>query len=226
MSKSAEGIVAGEVSLRACRNTGDAERLFHGRGRCFPGAEGLCADWYEPLLFITLYEEKFEALAAPAIAAARESLGQRIGCVMMQRRYLDGSPSEVIEGKLPVQPRALEAGLFYLLRPGEAQNIGFFGDMSKGRALVRERADKKRVLNLFSYTCSFSVSALAGGAEKVVNLDMNRGALIAGRENHLINGLEPRRASFLAHDLFKSFSKLRKLAPFDLIIADPPTSQG
>ncbi|PLX40970.1 MAG: SAM-dependent methyltransferase [Deltaproteobacteria bacterium] len=219
-------IVAGELLARASRVAGEATRLFHGRGGTFPGAEGLCADWFEPLLFITLYGEEAEALTAPLINAAKEALGERVGSIMIQRRYLGGSPAELIEGSLPDKPLAVEGGLSYLIRPGEAQNIGFFGDMSKGRALVRNRANKKRVLNLFSYTCSFSVAALAGGAESVVNLDMSRGALSLGRENHMVNGFDLRRAAFLCHDLFKSFSKLRKLAPFDMVIVDPPTSQG
>ena len=75
-------------------------------------------------------------------------------------------------------------------------------------------------------TCSFSVAALAGGAQQVVNLDMNRGALALGRENHRLNGLELRRATVLAHDLFKSFGKVKKLGPYDLIVIDPPTAQG
>jgi 23S rRNA (cytosine1962-C5)-methyltransferase len=55
---------------------------------------------------------------------------------------------------------------------------------------------------------------------------MHRGALELGRQNHRDNGLDLRRASFLAHDLFKSFSKLRRLGPFDLAIVDPPSHQG
>jgi 23S rRNA (cytosine1962-C5)-methyltransferase len=91
---------------------------------------------------------------------------------------------------------------------------------------VRGLASGLRVLNLFAYTCSFSVAALAGGATKVVNLDMNKGALALGRDNHRDNGLDLRKVSFLDHDLFKSFGKLKKLGPFELIILDPPTDQG
>ncbi|MEA3545328.1 MAG: class I SAM-dependent methyltransferase, partial [Thermodesulfobacteriota bacterium] len=75
-------------------------------------------------------------------------------------------------------------------------------------------------------SCSFSVAALAGGATQVVNLDMSRSALELGRVNHQLNNLDLRSASFLAMELFRSKSKLRKLAPFDLIICDPPATQG
>jgi 23S rRNA (cytosine1962-C5)-methyltransferase len=121
---------------------------------------------------------------------------------------------------------ALEAGLRFRLRLGQGPNIGFFPDMAVGRQLARERAGGKRVLNLFAYTCGFSVAALAGGARQVVNLDMNRGALELGRLNHRINGLDTRQVSFLPLELFRSFGKLTRLAPFDLAICDPPATQG
>jgi 23S rRNA (cytosine1962-C5)-methyltransferase len=60
----------------------------------------------------------------------------------------------------------------------------------------------------------------------VINLDMSRSALAAGRTNHRLNQLDERRASFLCLELFRSFSRLKKLAPFDLIICDPPYAQG
>jgi 23S rRNA (cytosine1962-C5)-methyltransferase len=81
------------------------------------------------------------------------------------------------------------------------------------------------VLNLFAYTCGFSVAAIAGGAERVVNLDMSRPALSRGRDNHRLNGHDLGRVSFLGHDLFNSWGKLRKDGPFELIIVDPPSFQ-
>ena len=47
--------------------------------------------------------------------------------------------------------------------------------MKNGRAFVRENAKDKNVLNLFSYTCAFSVAAKLGGARSVVNIDMSKG---------------------------------------------------
>ncbi len=139
---------------------------------------------------------------------------------------MPNAPGRMLQGVMPENLEALEAGLSFRLRLGEAQNIGFFPDMAVGRQLVRERAAGKRVLNLFAYSCSFSVAALAGGAAQVVNLDMNRGALELGRLNHRLNGLNLRRASFLPLEFFRSVCKLRKLGPFDLVICDPPAAQG
>ncbi|MEN0105720.1 MAG: class I SAM-dependent methyltransferase, partial [Pseudomonas sp.] len=94
-----------------------------------------------------------------------------------------------------------------------------------GRRWVREHAGGKRVLNLFAYTCGFSVAAIAGGAQQVVNLDMAKGALNRGRDNHRLNQQNLSQVSFLGHELFKSWSAVKRHAPYDLIIIDPPTFQ-
>ena len=201
-----------------------ARRLFHGRGGCFPGWEALTVDWYRPVALITLHAPT--PCLDEVVHGVEAVVGEPLACVLAQHRHLPDTPWQCLRGALPDPVWAWEAGLRYRLRLGRGQNIGFFPDMSAGRALVRRLADGRRVLNLFAYTCSFSVAALAGGATQVVNLDMNRGALEAGRENHRDNGLELRRASFLAHDLFKSFGKLRRLGPFDLVVVDPPSHQG
>ena len=38
--------------------------------------------------------------------------------------------------------------------------------------------------------------------------------------------MDLRQASFLPLELFRSFNRLKRLAPFDLIICDPPAEQG
>jgi len=97
--------------------------------------------------------------------------------------------------------------------------------MREGRRWVREHAQAARVLNLFAYSCAFSVAAMAGGAASVVNLDMSRGALARGRDNHQLNAQDQRDVRFLGHDLLKSWGKLRKLGPYDLVLIDPPSFQ-
>ena len=80
------------------------------------------------------------------------------------------------------------------------------------------------MLNLFAYTCAFSVVALQAGAKQVVNVDMSHGALAIGQQNHPLNGLST-GASFLAHDIFKTWGKITRSGPYDLVIVDPPSYQ-
>ncbi|MEA3361743.1 MAG: class I SAM-dependent methyltransferase [Thermodesulfobacteriota bacterium] len=216
--------IKSEITKR--KTTGDdSRRLFHGRGHCFPGYEDLVIDWFKPVVLVTLYQQRDDFWLVQLVSLLHCQLVD-VGAIILQERYLPGSPSRILSGELPAEINAVEAGLIYRLRLNGAQNIGFFPDMAQGRALVREIGQGKKVLNLFSYTCSFSVAALSAGATQVVNLDMNRGALKLGKLNHRLNGLDIRKASFLPIELFRSFSRLRKLTPFDLIVCDPPTEQG
>jgi len=207
-------------------SSGEARRLFHGRGRCFTGYDDLVIDFFPPVVMVILYRQRPQAWLDELAQTLITTLPDQLEAILLQERFLTNSPSRLLQGTLPEELVALEAGLSFRLRLGEAQNAGFFPDMAIGRQLVRERAKGKRILNLFAYSCSFSVAALAGGAAQVVNLDMNRGALELGKLNHRINNIDLRQASFLPLEFFRSLSKLRKLGPFDLVICDPPASQG
>ncbi|HDS1738136.1 class I SAM-dependent methyltransferase [Pseudomonas sp. BP8] len=206
----------------------ETRRLFHGRGRCWPGLEQITVDWLQGVLLVALFREPAEGQLAALEAMLRKlaQAPQWTGeAILIQHRYLPDSPGQWLLGE-PVQQReVVEDGLTYLLDLGVRQNNGLFLDMRYGRRWVREQAAGKRVLNLFAYTCGFSVTAMAGGAVQVVNLDMAKSALSRGRENHRLNGHDVGQVAFLGHELFKSWGKVRKYGPYDLIIIDPPTFQ-
>ena len=145
--------------------------------------------------------------------------------LLLQHRDRQGSPMDVLWGQSSDYQDVIESGLTYKLDLGRNQNNGLFLDMRYGRDWVREHAAGKRVLNLFAYTCGFSVAAIAGGADYVVNLDMAKAALSRGRDNHHLNNHDLKKVSFLGHELFKSWGKVRKMGPYDLIIIDPPSFQ-
>jgi 23S rRNA (cytosine1962-C5)-methyltransferase len=109
----------------------------------------------------------------------------------------------------------------------KGQNHGLFLDMAEGRRWVRDHLAARpgaKVLNLFAYTCAFSVVAMQAGARHVVNLDMSHGALAIGKQNHALNGLTA-GVSFLPHDVFTTWGKINRSGPYDLIIVDPPSYQ-
>ena len=97
--------------------------------------------------------------------------------------------------------------------------------MKNGRDWVRINSKSKRVLNLFSYTCGFSVAAIAGGASSVYNIDISSPVLSTGRENHLLNNQEVENVRFEKLNVLKSFGRITKKRPYDLLICDPPTFQ-
>ena len=103
--------------------------------------------------------------------------------------------------------------------------ISYLSDSDReARAEVGADAPGARVLNLFAYTCAFSVAALQGGAAHVVNIDMARGAIATGQQNHQLHGLHG-GAVFLAHDIFHSWGKITRAGPYELVIVDPPSYQ-
>ncbi|MCG3724448.1 methyltransferase [Vibrio cincinnatiensis] len=220
-----------ELNHQLAKAPNEVRRLFHGRGRKWTGLEQLTADWLQGQLVVTLYKEVdteyLEALTQGLVALVDSPLWQEKAgqCVLLQHRYTNGAPSQVIVGELDTHPIVQENGLSYQLTVGTNQNMGLFLDMRLGREWVRDQAKQKNVLNLFAYTCGFSVAAISGGADKVVNVDMARGSLAKGRENHKLNGHNLNQVSFLGYDIFKSWRKITHSGPYDLIIIDPPSFQ-
>ncbi|KHT64903.1 methyltransferase [Photobacterium gaetbulicola] len=209
----------------------EVRRLFHGRGRCWPGLEQLTVDWLSGQVLVSLFKEPSEEFLAQ-LHRILETLSatpvwQQSGAtsLLLQHRDRQGSPMEVLWGESREYQDVVENGLTFKLDLGRKQNNGLFLDMRYGRDWVMRHAEGKRVLNLFAYTCGFSVAAIAGGAEHVVNLDMAKAALSRGRDNHHLNKHDLSKVSFLGHELFKSWGKVRKLGPYDLIIIDPPSFQ-
>ncbi|GGK01115.1 class I SAM-dependent methyltransferase [Pseudomonas matsuisoli] len=209
----------------------EARRLFHGRGRRWPGLEHITVDWLQGVLLVSLFkpvEPDFAtALRAhlTALAASPGWAASGAHTLTLQHRYTPEAACEWLAGDAQGQHTVNEDGLRYGLTLGRNQNAGLFLDMRYGRQWVKAHAQGRRVLNLFAYTCGFSVAAIAGGAEHVVNLDMARSALNQGRENHRLNDHDLSRVSFLGHELFKSWGKVRRGGPYDLVIIDPPSFQ-
>lgn len=200
-------------------------RLFHGRGNAYDGYNFLTVDSADKVLFAVLFEANTEEEAIITMLRDFYIAEGKWEILVVQQRYLKDAPSVILEGQIPTQTFAIENGLKYHINFLSAQNIGFFPDMKIGRSFVRENAKGKNILNLFSYTCSFSVAAIHGGATAVVNVDINKNVLTTGRENHRLNGLDTKKVQFMPYNILKSWSRIRKAGPYDLIIIDPPSFQ-
>lgn len=200
------------------------KRIFHGRGGLYEGYKNLIVDSIDTILSVAFYSEVEQEEALLALFHAFIEKTQHTTLVL-QRRYLKGHPSEVLHGTLADDLFVVENGMKIKLNLTSNKNSGYFPDMKVGRKFVRENAKDKSVLNLFSYTCAFSVAASLGGATKISNIDMSKGALSTGRANHHLNDIEMRGISFHPYNILKSFSRIKKKGPYDLIIIDPPTFQ-
>ena len=205
--------------------TQEYTRLFHGRGNTYERYTFLTIDSVDKVLFAVLFEANDEEEAIVSMLRDLYTTEAKWETLIIQQRYIKDAPSTIIEGQMPAQTFAIENTLKYHINFLNAQNIGFFPDMKIGRSFVRENAKDKNVLNLFSYTCSFSVSAIEGGAVSVVNVDMNKNVLTTGRENHRLNTLDTKKVQFMPYNILKSWSRIKKAGPYDLIIIDPPSFQ-
>ncbi|MFT5721625.1 MAG: 23S rRNA (cytosine1962-C5)-methyltransferase [Motiliproteus sp.] len=204
------------------RHSTEVLRLFHGRGHCYEGLAHINVDLLGSVLLITLYQSETSEALLPLVAAAK---AQGIPGVVVQYRYQQTGPVEWLSGEPASTLVVTEEGLKFELQLGQSQNMGLFLDMINGRRWVRDHARNCNVLNLFAYTCGFSVAAMAGGADSVVNLDMSKGALKRGQRNHQLNAENSRGVRFLPHELFRSWGKLKKLGPYERVIIDPPSFQ-
>ncbi len=206
-------------------------RVFHGRGELYPGCEHWTLDAYPPVWVLTSYqpvapaevEQIGEALRTRWAALAP---GQPLNWVFQTRQEVHAH-TEVMAGTVPEPHVVNESGSLYRVHLLKGYNHGLFLDMAEGRRWVRDYVAAQagvRVLNLFAYTCAFSVVALQAGAREVINVDMSSGALAIGRQNHQLNGLT-QGAQFLAHDIFNSWGKITRQGPYGLVILDPPSYQ-
>lgn len=206
----------------------DAQRIFHGRGGLHPGCEPWSLDAYPPVFLLT----SFQPVDEVALTTVRQALSRRWNEIApgeilnwaFQTRLDGRTETRLMTGTVPEPHVVNEQGARFLVHVLKGQNHGLFLDMAQGRQWVRERAHGCKVLNLFAYTCAFSVVALQAGARQVINVDMSQGAMAIGQQNHALNDVKA-GASFLTHDIFKTWGKITRSGPYHLVIVDPPSYQ-
>ncbi|EIK93975.1 SAM-dependent methyltransferase [Pseudomonas sp. M47T1] len=221
----------------------DCYRLFHGSQE---GAGGLTVDRYGPQLMVQSFHQSLEA---PDLLAIHEAVNAELGLELLlvyndrskgnSRIDRQGSVHQPEEAAL-VDLVGHEWGLNYRVRGRHAgQDPLLFLDLRNARGWVKANSQGKSVLNLFAYTCGVGLSAAAGGARDVCNLDFAEGNLAVGKENGALNPqLVP--MSFVQSDYFPAIRQLAGLPisqrrgqklpsyprleqrQYDLVFLDPP----
>jgi len=214
------------LEKNALNLTNEFKRIFHGRGEVYENWKFLTIDSIDDILSVAFYSEISLELETELLNMLVNFIqNTRHSTIILQRRYIDKTVTEVIIGRLTDENIAVENNLKFKLNLQSNQNSGYFPDMKNGREYINNISKDKKVLNLFSYTCGFSLAALKGGAKSVVNMDMAKGALNTGRVNHQLNNLDTKKVKFYPHNILKSFGRIKRDGPFDIIIIDPPTFQ-
>jgi len=203
-------------------------RLIHAEA---DGLPGLTVTRFGDWLHVVLYSPasvRFVPEIYPALLELTGAAG-----IYEQARFkpLNAAESPTRKGsrhaageQAPIDVEIIEDGLKFLVDVTAPSSVGFFPDYRLGRRRVRELSAGRRVLNLFSHTGAFSVHALAGGAEHVINVDIAQKAHARARQNAERNGFDPAKMICHAEDVFRILGMLkRKQARFDLVVVDPPT---
>jgi len=189
-----------------------------------PGQEHINIDWYPPVLLVTAHEliAELEDLVAHL---QQHDLHAQVQSVVLQERFKQGAPARVVWGDSIASCVVLENGLRFEVHPGAQQNAGLFLDMRPLRQWLSTNSQGRNLLNLFAYTCSLSVAAMAGGASHVTNVDMSKTSIKWGQLNHRINAQPLHKVTSIPHNLFKSWGRIRQFGRYDIIICDPPSRQ-
>lgn len=118
----------------------------------------------------------------------------------------------------------LEYGLTFKVNLLDYLDTGLFLDHRETRKMVASLSQGKRVLNLFAYTCSFSLHAAAGGASFTKSVDMSNTYTQWGKDNFLLNSFSLKTNEIVRADCLKFLDdEIASNRKYDLIIVDPPT---
>jgi len=166
---------------------------------------------------LELSEDELKKLAG-ALYCPRERL------IVKERQSLKDHEQYTALGESQEKIIVSENDLKFQINLTDYIDTGLFLDHRLTRQMVREECFDLSVLNLFSYTGSFSVYAASGGAKRITTVDLSATYLEQAKENFRLNSFLPGAFEFIQADVFKFLKEAaQKKERWDLIILDPPT---
>ncbi len=209
-----------------------AYRLVHGEN---DGLPSLVIDQYGPVVVVKLYSPAWFCHLEPIVDIVVELLDPEAVVLRLARNVAAGethglTDGECIHGAITDEPIAyLENGLQFTAYPTSGQKTGAFLDQRDNRALVREHAKGRDVLDVFSYAGGFSVHAAAGGASTVLSVDQAPQAIAAAQHHMALNAATNAAVLRTKHhtSVGDAFAVMTELADagrkFAMVIIDPPS---
>jgi len=116
-----------------------------------------------------------------------------------------------------------ENGLKFIINLSDYLDTGLFLDHRVTREMIRAEVKGKKVLNLFSYTGSFSIYSAGGAAHEVVTVDLSKTYLEWAQRNMQLNGFDDLTKYKFVHADVLQYLNMVPANYFDLVILDPPT---
>jgi 23S rRNA G2069 N7-methylase RlmK/C1962 C5-methylase RlmI len=171
--------------------------------------------------------------------SAAAALGINPGYVFLKQRQKQKGASQYEKmGQVHFEKIVNEGGFAFKVNLSDYLDTGLFPDRRLLRSLIRTESAGKKVLNLFSYTGSFSVYAAAGKAAITDSVDLSNTYLAWARENFSLNGFSAAllrdwdfftgKGRTAVHQLIRAdvLEFIEKAAAgkiyWDIIIIDPP----
>ncbi|MGZ3450706.1 MAG: class I SAM-dependent methyltransferase [Polyangiales bacterium] len=194
------------------------------------GLPGLAVDVYGDHLIAQFYGDDpqnpvLDALESLGFAGIYLKIRPKQANVIGDARTERFAPSAAVRGQsADPEIEIREHGVPYLARLGDGLSTGIFLDQRENRRRVRSLAAGKRVLNLFAYTCPFTIAAASGGASRTVSVDAAKPAIDRGIRGLAHAGLAGDHHAFVIDDVFDWLDRARRKSDrFDLVILDPPS---
>lgn len=203
----------------------NAYRLINAEG---DGMPGVTVDRYGEWLvcqFTTCGAERWKSEIVTALQRYVQCRGiyERSDADIRSREGLEPAQGVLCGDEPPELIEIVEHGCRYLVDVRKGQKTGFYLDQRNNREIVRCYANGCRVLNCFSYTGGFGITALSAGAESVTHVELSASALALARENTALNTCHVEESTFTQGSVFEVLRKMRdSRQQFDLIILDPP----
>ncbi len=199
----------------------DAVRLVNAEG---DGLPGLVVDRYADVLVVSISSAGMELRREVVARALREATGASCGFERSDprsaRREGFGARQGALWGEPPSAPVAIrERARHFRVDLVNGQKTGFYLDQRDARDLVARIATGRRVLDVFSYTGGFAVSAARAQAASVTLVESSAAALELARAHLVLNDASC-ETRFEQADAFR-FLRV-DAGEYDLIILDPP----
>ncbi|HHQ2937857.1 TPA: 23S rRNA (cytosine(1962)-C(5))-methyltransferase RlmI [Klebsiella pneumoniae] len=192
------------------------------------GLPGVTIDRFGNFFVLQLLSAGAEYQRAAIISALQNlfpdcAIYDRSDVAVRKKEGLELAQGPVVGELPPALLPITEHGMKLLVDIQGGHKTGYYLDQRDSRLATRRYVADKRVLNCFSYTGGFAVSALMGGCRQVTSVDTSQEALDVARQNVEINGLDLSKAEFVRDDVFKLLRKYRDQGEkFDVIVMDPP----
>jgi 23S rRNA (cytosine1962-C5)-methyltransferase len=192
------------------------------------GIPGLIVDKYDDILvcqFVSAGAERWKQKITEILIDELDprAIYERSDAEVRNKEGLKPA-SGLLFGKLDeFEIKIMENNISFYVNIQTGHKTGFYLDQRVNRKILQLYSQNKSVLNCFSYTGGFGVSAAAAGADYVTNLDTSEEALQIASRNFELNKIPPEKFTNKKTDVFKELRSLKiDNHKFDLIILDPP----